>query len=395
MGKTFSTGLLTNGIWQDASNNIGIGGSPSGSYKLEVTGTAKVSSTLNVGNASANPTLVFKTGGSTNYNAIISTDSNADYLVINGGASASTSSGAQITIIGNDRYGTANGGQITIAAGTSANNSAYGYINFNTGATPTERMRILNSGYILIGATASTGVGASRLQITGATSQLLVSNTTSTGHIALYSTGVDAYITKNTASGNMYFGLAPQDGSSFTSQLSISNNGTATFLYDVQVGRVLRIAAYTGLGSGNADIYYNQSSGFVTFNQNINIQGLTGSGTRSVSVDSGGNLLASSDSSLKQEDKTHKIEGLTEILQLKPRAYKWLNDIKIRGEEAATEIGFFADEVNLIIPSAAPKNNNDLYGFYDRAVIAALVKAIQELSAQNQDLKSRLDKAGL
>jgi hypothetical protein len=51
MGKTFSTGLLTNGIWQDASNNIGIGAAPSGSYKLEVTGTAKVSSTLLVSGA--------------------------------------------------------------------------------------------------------------------------------------------------------------------------------------------------------------------------------------------------------------------------------------------------------------------------------------------------------
>jgi hypothetical protein len=28
MGKTFSTGLLTNGVFQDASNNIGIGAAP-------------------------------------------------------------------------------------------------------------------------------------------------------------------------------------------------------------------------------------------------------------------------------------------------------------------------------------------------------------------------------
>jgi hypothetical protein len=51
MGKTFSTGLLTNGIWQDASNNIGIGGSPSGSYKFEVTGTGRISGTLLVSGA--------------------------------------------------------------------------------------------------------------------------------------------------------------------------------------------------------------------------------------------------------------------------------------------------------------------------------------------------------
>jgi hypothetical protein len=46
MGKTFSTGLLTNGIWQDASNNIGIGGSPSGSYKFDVTGTGRFTGAL-------------------------------------------------------------------------------------------------------------------------------------------------------------------------------------------------------------------------------------------------------------------------------------------------------------------------------------------------------------
>ena len=56
MGKTFSTGLLTNGIWQDASNNIGIGGSPSGSYKLEVTGTSRVSGNLQLGSTTASST---------------------------------------------------------------------------------------------------------------------------------------------------------------------------------------------------------------------------------------------------------------------------------------------------------------------------------------------------
>ena len=54
MGKTFSTGLLTNGIWQDASNNIGIGGSPSGSFKFEVTGTGRFTGALIAANGSFN-----------------------------------------------------------------------------------------------------------------------------------------------------------------------------------------------------------------------------------------------------------------------------------------------------------------------------------------------------
>lgn len=52
MGNTFKLGNYVNGIFQDSSNNIGIGAAPSGTYKLEVTGTAKVSSTLLVSGAS-------------------------------------------------------------------------------------------------------------------------------------------------------------------------------------------------------------------------------------------------------------------------------------------------------------------------------------------------------
>jgi hypothetical protein len=114
----------------------------------------------------------------------------------------------------------------------------------------------------------------------------------------------------------------------------------------------------------------------------LQVYNLAGSGTRTVTADASGILAAASDSSLKQEDTSHQIEGLAEILQLQPKAYKWLKDIEIRGEEATTEIGFFADEVAPIIPSAAPKCQDGLYGFYDRAVIAAMVKAIQELSAK-------------
>ena len=64
----------------------------------------------------------------------------------------------------------------------------------------------------------------------------------------------------------------------------------------------------------------------------IRMTSLVGTGSRTVTADANGTLSASSDSSLKQEDTSHKIEGLAEILQLKPRAYKWLSDIEIREE---------------------------------------------------------------
>lgn len=133
---------------------------------------------------------------------------------------------------------------------------------------------------------------------------------------------------------------------------------------------------------GNTNFLRFNSTGIATFSS------LAGSGSRTVNADANGTLSASSDSSLKQEDITHQIEGLAEILQLKPRAYKWLSDIEIRGKEAVTEIGFFANEVNSIIPSAAPIGKDGLYGFYDRAIIASLVKGMQEQQAQIEELKA-------
>lgn len=51
MGYTQKLGLLAQSVFQDSSLNVGIGAAPSGTYKLEVTGTAKVSSTLLVSGA--------------------------------------------------------------------------------------------------------------------------------------------------------------------------------------------------------------------------------------------------------------------------------------------------------------------------------------------------------
>jgi len=119
----------------------------------------------------------------------------------------------------------------------------------------------------------------------------------------------------------------------------------------------------------------------------VTIVNLAGAGSRAVNADASGNLSAASDSRLKQEVLDYKVEGLAEILKMQPRAYKWLSDIENRGENAATEIGFFANEVASIIPSAAPMGNDGYYGFYDRAVIAALVNAIQEQQTQIEELK--------
>ena len=239
-----------------------------------------------------------------------------------------------------------------------------GRLNFRTnsgGGAMSTKMTILNNGSVGIG-TITIG---SKLQING-----------------------------NLAVGYSASFAAPTNGLQVSGEI-ISEAGIS--VSNVEGGVASNYYGTFSGGSTPLSFLYG-SSGTVTWNNggakmvlsssgNLQVVGLSGTGSRTVTADASGNLSASSDSSLKQEDKTHQIEGLTEILKLQPRAYKWLSDIEIRGEEAVTEIGFFADEVNTIIPSAAPKGTDNLYGFYDRAVIAALVKGMQEQQKQIQELK--------
>jgi hypothetical protein len=255
-------------------------------------------------------------------------------------------------------------------------------------------LTIASTGNVLIGTTTDAGY---KLDVNGSINVGASSQ--------LYLTSGDLRYNSNAG-----FGIVTQNGSRL---LSIQNgafgvNGVATFSNIATInnadqsgarlvisnigsgGQAVNLVAgnpnvdNTGfsIAYGNTNFLRFNSSGIATFSS------LAGSGSRTVTADANGTLSASSDSSLKQEDITHQIEGLAEILQLKPRAYKWLSDIEIRGKEAVTEIGFFADEVNPIIPSAAPKGKDDLYGFYDRAIIASLVKGMQEQQAQIEELKA-------
>jgi hypothetical protein len=125
-------------------------------------------------------------------------------------------------------------------------------------------------------------------------------------------------------------------------------------------------------------------------NGDVEITGLAGIGSRAVTVNAAGVLSAVSDASLKEEVTGAHIAGLAEIMQIHPKMYRWKDDISKRGDDAAIELGFFADDVAPIIPSAAPKGKDGLYGFYDRSVTAALVKSIQEQQAIIQTLVDRI-----
>jgi hypothetical protein len=382
----------TSAYFATTSGGVGIGNT-SAAYTLDVTGTARFTSTTYIGNATANPSLKFLTGGSTNYNAIISTDSNADYLVINGGASASSSSGGQITVIGNDRYGTAIGGQITIAAGTSANNSAYGYINFNTGATPTERMRITNLGYIGIGLASSNPAAFGYFAVAGT-----ITVNTLTGVVAGFSDNVNGttrlYVKSavNGISVDQAFAISTGGGTP-VERFRITSGGQYLFggitspfgagllciSTDLTGANAIAMKNTSGTNSGNFMVFQNQSEG----------------SAGSIAMNSSSTILfiASSDYRLKSNVLPMQ-NAIDRILKINPVIYNWKNSDDEVGE------GFIAHELKEVVPLAVFGEKDEMnidgsikpQGIDYGKLTPLLVAAMQEQQAQIEELSNRLIK---
>jgi len=90
MGYTQKLGLLAQSVFQDSSLNVGIGAAPSGSYKLEVTGTAKVSGILTLGSTISNGTYTYTLPSATGTLAL--TSALGDYVTL---ATTQTITGAK------------------------------------------------------------------------------------------------------------------------------------------------------------------------------------------------------------------------------------------------------------------------------------------------------------
>ena len=380
--KATGTTIGNSLIW-DNGTNVGIGNTNT-SYTLDVSGTGRFTGNLQLGSSSSTlatseAALLF---GSLNY--------------LNIGA------------IGNDVFFNNN---------AYYNGSIWKYVNTNYAASYYQSNGTHNFRYAASGTAGNTITWTNAMTITSAGNVGIGGTPTtkfelfgSSGNFQIASSGAEVFFTRNDnndilANGGSSAGIrfGGQQQLRFATGTSLSTRLTIDVSGNMVINNVAAQLQWEGgnywtwrtVTSGTEFWLYRGDTGatpfIVTTGNVVRLSSLAGSGSRTVTADASGNLSASSDSSLKQEDASHKIEGLAEILQLKPRAYKWLSDIEIRGEEATTEIGFFANEVNAIIPSAAPKGNDDLYGFYDRAVIAALVKAVQEQNQTIQNLQEQIN----
>ena len=96
----------------------------------------------------------------------------------------------------------------------------------------------------------------------------------------------------------------------------------------------------------------------------------------------------------KKKDFEPSTLGLSAVLQLKPTLYR----MKDADDSSQKELGFIAQEVKDIIPQAyveqtsldASGVESTYIGLNDRPIIAALVAAIKELSAEVEALKAKV-----
>lgn len=262
----------------------------------------------------------------------------------------------------------------------------------------------------LSGTVNASGLSASQAVFTDGSKNLVSNATTGSGNVVMSASP--------TLSGNVGIG-----SSESTYQLGIHNAGSANaliqtsgstnsaslifkapngatnnfFTIGTQITALNAFEIYDNNNSKSVDIYvaggsrtlYTNGTAALTLDssQNCTIASLAGTGSRAVNASATGQLSAASDSRLKTEVKAI-LPGLKEILQIEPKAYQWNKEIERLGaNHAPVEIGFFADHVAPIIPSAAPLGGDGYYGFYDRSVTAALVKAVQELKAEIEELK--------
>ena len=173
---------------------------------------------------------------------------------------------------------------------------------------------------------------------------------------------------------------------------------------DTQGGNELMIAASP---NGAVDLYNNGVKQINTHPNGIFTRGIYPMADNSFSIGAGSqrfHTIYATQGSINTSDRTEKntiIEsdlGLDFVNKLKPVSYKWNED------DGKTHYGLIAQEVEETLIDigktvsdfgAVSKEDDSPMGLSYSELISPLIKAVQELSAENTALKARLDAAGL
>ena len=306
------------------------------------------------------------------------------------------------------------------AQGTSNNlglNSVNGYLYFQTGST--ERARIDSSGNLLVGGTdsnpLSNGGTYKNLVVTGGSGYAVfdgISTATASGSaIASFAGG-----TTGASSGKFAAGINVElDGTSTTNAV-----GRLVF-YTASAGSAIERARIDSSGNLLVGTTTSGSNGITIKPTNDSTQAITmvsaatsgGAGFNMYSsgvsnyrfyVTWAGTIFATNTTISAISDQRFKENiqdldvGLNAVMALKPRKFDWKAG---KGKDIKGDRGFIAQEIQQVFPDLidewkdpAPEGEEP-YKSVRQDLIPVLVKAIQELKAENDVLKARLDAAGL
>ena len=343
MGKTNQLGVLADVFVTDASNNVGIGGSPSGSYKLEVTGTAKVSSTLLVsGAATFSSSLEAGKSGSLTVGDLFVDNPNKTFYV-----------GRQSSISGDN----------TIFIVRNRLNSPYFYIN------PTNDLAYFNNCNVGIGTNSPSTIisGARVLQVDGSAYGFVLA---SSGSVVAQMIG--------DAGGNVAF------GSRSNHQMTLTTNDTQRFLI-----------TYDGYISLNNVVYGTTTAGTT---RSLYI----GNGSGLYYIGGISSIRASKDNINDLND----ISWLYKLRPVSFN-YRKQNEDRNYTNELYDELnyGLIAEEVepiNNLLCNYTEDEDKKLIGLEYNRLITPMLKAIQEMNTKFEEqqatitsLQDRLTKGGL
>jgi hypothetical protein len=375
ISKFTASGVLGNSLIFDNGTNVGIGNTNT-SYTLDVSGSGRYNGSyaghlLNVQNTNA------------------SYYSSTDYY---------DNAGTEKLIVG---YGNASTGNALASKAIIYGTSGVA-LNFYTNGSTTAKMVIDTVGYTGIGITAPTNLLCVSKDLTGE-AIALIANTSATGFglsIAAgggsrYALAINDYannaIARFLASGDVAIGTTTTGGIRLYVQ-SASNNWTGNFQGNTTSGQSLGLLVTAGTTSADSSFFIQNATGA---NLYMKVRGdgwfyipsiTNGAGSYALKWQSGGLVTFDTSSARYKDNIRDSNYGLSDVMKLRSAMFEYKSD-------ARTDIGLIAEEIYEVIPELVTLNEDGLPDAvsYDRFV-SVLIKAVQELSKQNEELSNRLIK---
>jgi hypothetical protein len=296
-------------------------------------------------------------------------------------------------------YTSANGmGMLTMDGGALNYQSATGSVTANTAYGMPIRFTITSAGNIGMGTSSPTAkltvVKSTRSSTLGASSVLQISDASAAGQAVGDRAEINFYTNSDSLPGNL------QHATIGIIKTSTSGNETADLYFATStlggspVER-LRITSggrvFIGVASDPAGGALAVASNGVVVQSGANYRQMYQSGntmywfngSNEAYLSSAGVWTNASDIFIKKDINDIKY-GLNEVMKLKPKSYKMIDD-------DLEQIGFIAQDIEEVLPELVSTSERGMKGLSYGNLTAVLTKAIQELKTQNDALQSRIE----